>query len=170
MDSTALSHKVAAFFKEEARRSIPDSCESAGFVAGVVISRVRRLWNGSHPGPRASKQRRFDQELSELLQAKFRDMDDTAFPATALDILSAELFKLLACALTSNRTPNEVVDGLRDDAEMRSEVISLILSESAEPAYQEQQRVFLQRLLSGDRDLRILLGRQTERTLFPHQV
>ena len=170
MDSTTLSHKLAAFFKEEARSSIADSCEAVGFATGFVISRIHRYWNGSHPVPRVSKQRRFDQELSELLQAKLHDMDDTAFPAMALAMLSAELFKLFACALASNRTPNEIADGLSDDAEMRSEVISLILSEGGAPAYQEEQRVFLQRLLSGDHDLRILLSRQTERTVFPHRV
>ena len=167
MASTTLFDKAATFLRQEVRESLIDLCGEAGYASGVLITRTRRYWSELLPTGQTPEQPAFDLQLSELLRTQLQNSEDIAFPQSTLDALAAELFEFLTCSLASNRTANEIIDGLRDDTDMRSEVVALVLSATGISSYHEEQRAFLERTLSGDDGLRKLLNTQAQKQRFP---
>ena len=97
-------------------------------------------------------------------------MPDVTINSYVFGKLTNEMYKLLACSLAGNRSPDEIIFGLQSDTEMREEVIELLISEIKTNSSLDSQRTFLNRLLSGDDDLRTLLNKQKEKKGFPHNI
>ena len=76
--------------------------------------------------------------------------------ASLLKRTTSEFSRFLTCCLNSNRTPEELLDGLRDDLEMRDEVVGLLVSRIG-ASETTDVRLLLDRMLSGDGDLMRLL-------------
>ena len=53
---------------------------------------------------------------------------------------------------------------------MRNEVVELLLSKINLKTSLDNQQAFLNRILSGDDDLRVLLNKQKEKKGFPHNI
>ncbi|MBF0105682.1 MAG: hypothetical protein HQM16_10190 [Deltaproteobacteria bacterium] len=102
----------------------------------------------------------FEKKLKELLVAKAAKYSELGISGKDLKRLSAEMTQCLLYSLTSRRTPEEIINALRDDLEMRDEVVEMILSRSTGSEATRQTRVFLNILFSGDRDLLSLLNSQ----------
>ena len=113
---------------------------------------------------------KFKQQLTTLLSSKLNEMTDLKITDIASEKMNIEMHRLLACSLASNRTPDEIISGLRSDAEMRSEVVDLLISRIKPKTAINNQRLFLNRVLSGDNDLLALLRKQQEKKGFPHNI
>lgn len=112
----------------------------------------------------------FKEELSKLLRSKLKATDRVEAHSPEFRNLSRELYKLLLCSFASNRTPEEICTGLKDDAEMRAEVIELLIKKSKCKVSRDRKRSFLNRILSGDQNFRTLLIKQKEKEGFPYQI
>ena len=115
-------------------------------------------------------QQNFKQQLHELLASKYKKMPDVTMTCRVFDKLSDEIYKLLSCSMASNRTPNEIIFGLQSDTEMRNEVVELLISGIDSKTSFDHQRTFINKILSGDDDLRVLLNKQKEKKGFPHNI
>ncbi|MCK4823565.1 hypothetical protein KA005_47880 [bacterium] len=112
----------------------------------------------------------FKQQLPELLAPKLKKMPDVTMEPQVFGKLTNEMVKLFSCSLASSRTPDEIILGLQSDAEMRNEVVELLISRIKTNTSLDSQRTFLHRILSGDDDLRALLNKQKEKKGFPHTI
>ena len=113
---------------------------------------------------------KFKQQLTTLLSSKLNEMTDLKITDIASEKMNIEMHKLLTCSLASNRTPDEIISGLRSDAEMRNEVVELLISKIKLKTSLDSQRIFLNRILSGDNDLLALLNKQKDKKGFPHNI
>jgi len=144
------------------------------FELGYTIGRLKRLtvnyWKKLNKTHALSGHQKFKQQLPELLASKLKEMPDVKIPAHIFTELSNEMYKLLACSLASNRTPDEIILGLQADTEMRNEVVALLTSGVNSKTSLDDQRFFLNKILAGDDDLRILLNKQKKKKGFPHNI
>ena len=113
---------------------------------------------------------KFKQQIPEFLAYKLNQMSDVTMNGNVFDKLTSEMYKFLSCSLASNRTPDEIIFGLQSDTEMREEVIDLLISKIELKTSLDNQRIFLDRILSGDEDLRALLNKQKEKKGFPRNI
>jgi len=143
---------------------------SLGWVVGYIQASAVNGWSQAKDAFRSPRNQKFSQELEKLLALKLKTMSDLTLPDKVFEKLVSELYKLLLCSLASNRTPDEVVDGLQNDIEMRAEVVEFMLSQTGTDPSCKNQRVFLDGVLSGDADLRALLNKQMEKKGFPYNI
>ena len=139
---------------------------------GLVLSE-KKCWKNLHsflPPLPEEKEDKFEQELTQLLALKRQGMLDLEVPDNEFDELTIRMGRLFLTSLASNRTPDEIIEGLQEDAEMREEVIELLLSETNVPVSYQAQRAFLLKLLSGDEDFKSLLNKQTSKKGFPYNL
>lgn len=132
-----------------------------------LANKVRIKFNKVYVSP---PHQEFKQQLPELLASKLKKMSDVTIKPHVFDKLTTEMVKLFSCSLASNRTPEEIILGLQSDTEMRNEVVELLISRIKTKTSLDSQRTFLQRILSGDDDLRVLLNKQKEKKGFPHTI
>jgi len=132
-----------------------------------LAHKVRTQFNhvSVSPPPKA-----FKQQLLGLLADKCNKMPDVTMTPKVFDELTNEMMSLLSCSLAANRTPDEIILGLQSDPDMRNEVVDLVLSRVKTKTSLDSQRIFLNRILSGDDDLRALLNKQKEKKGFPHTI
>jgi len=158
--------KCKYFINDEIQRN----SYSLGWVVGYIQVSAVNGWSQAKGAFRFPRNQKFSQELEKLLALKLKKMSDLTLPDKVFEKLASELYKLLLCSLASNRTPDEVIDGLQNDIEMRAEVVELMLSQTGtDPSYKDQ-RVFLDGVLSGDADLRALLNKQMKKKGFPYNI
>jgi len=167
MGSISTFDQVTTFLGSHARECVSDISWGTGYASGTLKNRALGLWDKVRQIRQPREKRSFKDELAEVLLAKQQAMGDITFPLATLDAITRELFKILACSLASERTPNEIIDGLRDDAEMRGELKNLVVSATGLGYYQEQL-IFLDRILSGDPELRELLNKQKTKKRFSY--
>ena len=137
-----------------------------GYIDNLA-NKVRIKFNKVHVSPPHQK---FKRQLSEFLVSKVKKMPDVTMKPHVFDKLTNEMVKLFSCSLASNRTPDEIILGLKSDIEMRNEVVELLISRINMKTSLENQRTFLHMILSGDDDLRALLNMQKEKKGFPHNI
>ena len=113
---------------------------------------------------------KFKEELRNLLEMKLKKKRSLKVPAYVFPRMCKELHDLLLCSLASERSPDEIVAGLRSDAEMRAEVVELLVSKVGSRASVRYQRNFFDKMLSGDSDLKKLLNAQKEKKGFPYDI
>ena len=142
----------------------------SGYVVGCLNTSATDYWEKFKKTYFPANPQKFKQQLSELLVSKLNQMPDVTMDRLIFDKLTNEMYKLLSCSLSSNRTPEEIISALQSDAEMREEVVSLLLSKIDSPSSLDSQRMFLTRILSGDEDLRVLLDKQKENKQFPRDI
>lgn len=151
-----------------------EDTKSCSFELGYTIGELNNLavnyWEKFKKAYFRPNQQKFKQQLPELLVSKLNQMPDVTMDRLIFDKLTNEMYKLLSCSLAGNRSPNEIISGLQSDTEMRNEVVELLVSEIKSNSSLGSQRTFLNRLLSGDDDLRILLNKQKEKKGFPHNI
>lgn len=147
---------------------------SCSFELGYTIGELNNLavnyWEKFKKAYFPPDQQKFKQQLPELLVSKLNQMPDVTINSHVFEKLTNEMYKLLSCSLAGNRSPNEIIFGLQSDTEMRNEVVELLVSEIKSNSSLGSQRTFLNRLLSGDDELRILLNKQKEKKGFPHNI
>jgi len=135
---------------------------SCSFELGYTIGELNNLavnyWEKFKKAYFPTDQQKFKQQLPELLVSKLNQMPDVTINSHVFEKLTNEMYKLLSCSLAGNRSPNEIIFGLQSDTEMRNEVVELLVSEIKSNSSLGSQRTFLNRLLSGDDELRILLN------------
>lgn len=132
-----------------------------------LANKVRIQFNKIYVSP---PNQEFKKQLPELLTSKLKKMPDVTIMPRTFDRLTNEMTKLFSCSLASNRTPDEIIFGLKSDIEMRNEVVELLISRIKTKKSLDSQRIFLQRILSGDNDLQALLNQQKEKKGFPHNI
>ena len=141
------------------------------FEWAYTVGRINRFaansWNVLKKAYLPREPKPFKQELPALLAAKLSEMPDVTIDSRAFSKLAEELYKLLACSLASNRTPDEIISGLQADAEMRDEVVKMLIKSRRTL---KGQKAFLNAILSGDEDLRALLNAQQTKPGFPHNI
>jgi len=151
-----------------------EDTKSCSFELGYTIGELNNLavnyWGKFKKAYFPSDQQKFKQQLPELLVSKLNQMPDVTMDSHVFDKLTNEMYKLLSCSLAGNRSPDEIVFGLQSDTEMRNEVVELLVSEIKLNSSLGSQRTFLNRILSGDEDLRALLNKQKEKKGFPHNI
>jgi hypothetical protein len=141
-----------------------------GFTIAYIDSLAAKAWrkiNNVHVLPPHQK---FKSQLPELLASKLKKMPDVTIKPHAFDKLTNEMVKLFSCSLAGNRTPDEIILALKSDIEMRNEVVELLIAAVKTKNSIDGQRIFLQRILSGDDDLRALLNKQKKKKGFPHNI
>lgn len=147
---------------------------SCSFELGYTIGELNNLavnyWEKFKKAYFPTDQQKFKQQLPELLVSKLNQMPDVTINSHVFEKLTNEMYKLLSCSLAGNRSPDEIIFGLQSDTEMRNEVVELLVSEIKSNSSLGSQRTFLNRLLSGDDELRILLNKQKEKKGFPHNI
>jgi len=147
---------------------------SCSFELGCTIGELNNLavnyWEKFKKAYFPTDQQKFKQQLPELLVSKLNQMPDVTINSHVFEKLTNEMYKLLSCSLAGNRSPDEIIFGLQSDTEMRNEVVELLVSEIKSNSSLGSQRTFLNRLLSGDDELRILLNKQKEKKGFPHNI
>ena len=153
---------------------IREDTKSCLFELGYAIGELNNLavnyWEKFKKAYFPPNNQKFKQKLPELLAFKLSQMSDVTMNGNVFDKLTSEMYKFLSCSLASNRTPDEIIFGLQSDTEMREEVVELLVSKIELKTYLNDQRIFLNRLLSGDEDLRALLNKQKEKKGFPHNI
>ena len=159
--------KVKQLVAREVEENITDFCWTAGYFYSALRGLTRIWWHQSKTPIPPIREFRFSEELHTVLYQKLDRMQDIELSPPMFDRLSEELSNLFKCSFASVRTPDEIIEELREDSEMRAEVVEMVLSETGETSNRRDQRLFLQRMLSGDEDLRVLLNRQTEKKGFP---
>ena len=151
-----------------------EDTKSCSFELGYTIGELNNLavnyWEKFKKAYFPANPQKFKQQLPELLVSKLNQMPDVTINSHVFEKLTNEMYKLLSCSLASNRTPDEIIFGLQSDTEMRNEVVELLISEIKSNSSLGSQRTFLNRLLSGDDDLRTLLNKQKEKKGFPHNI
>ena len=147
---------------------------SCSFELGYTIGQLNNLavnsWEKFKKTYFPPNPQKFKQQLPELLASKVSQMSDVTMNGNVFDKLTSEMYKFLSCSLASNRTPDEIIFGLQSDSEMREEVVDLLISKIESKTSLDNQRIFLDRILSGDEDLRALLNKQKEKKGFPHNI
>ena len=151
-----------------------EDTKSCSFELGYTIGELNNLavnyWEKFKKAYFPANPQKFKQQLPELLASKLNQMPDITMDSLIFDKLTNEMYKLLSCSLASNRSPDEIIFGLQSDTEMREEVVELLVSKIKSNSSLDNQRTFLNRLLSGDDDLRTLLNKQKEKKGFPHNI
>ena len=151
-----------------------EDTKSCSFELGYTIGELNNLavnyWEKFKKAYFRPDQQKFKQQLPELLASKLNQMPDITMDSLIFDKLTNEMYKLLSCSLAGNRSPDEIIFGLQSDTEMRNEVVELLISKIKSNSSLDNQRTFLNRLLSGDDDLRTLLNKQKEKKGFPHNI
>ncbi|MFC1676648.1 hypothetical protein ACFL3G_06250 [Planctomycetota bacterium] len=147
---------------------------SCSFELGYTIGQLNNLainyWGKFKKAYFPANPQKFNQQLPELLASKLNQMPDVTMDNQVFDKLTSEMYKFLSCSLASNRSPDEIILGLQSDTEMREEVVDLLISKIELKTSLDNQRIFLDRILSGDEDLRALLNKQKEKKGFPHNI
>jgi hypothetical protein len=141
-----------------------------GYAIAFVDSLAGKVWRKVNNVQVLPPRQKFKKQLPELLASKLKKMPDVTIEPHVFDKLTNEMVKLFSCSLASNRTPDEIILGLQSDIEMRNEVVELLIAAVKTKNSIDGQRVFLQRILSGDDDLRDLLNKQKEKKGFPHNI
>ena len=151
-----------------------EDTKSCSFELGYTIGELNNLavnyWEKFKKAYFPANPQKFKQQLPELLASKLNQMPDVTINSHVFDKLTNEMYKLLSCSLAGNRSPDEIIFGLQSDTEMRNEVVELLVSKIKSNSSLDNQRTFLNRLLSGDDDLRTLLNKQKEKKGFPHNI
>ena len=141
-----------------------------GYTAGRLNTSATDYWGKFKKTYFSANPQKFKQQLPELLASKLNQMPDITMDSLIFDKLTNEMYKLLSCSLAGNRSPDEIIFGLQSDTDMREEVVELLVSEIKSNSSLGSQRTFLNRLLSGDEDLRALLNKQKKKKGFPHNI
>jgi len=141
-----------------------------GYVVGRLNTSATDYWAKFEKAYFRPDNQKLKQQLPELLASKLNQMPDVTINSHVFDKLTNEIYKLLSCSLAGNRSPDEIIFGLQSDTDMREEVVELLVSEIKSNSSLDSQRTFLNRLLSGDDDLRALLNQQKEKKGFPHNI
>ena len=141
-----------------------------GYVVGCLNTSATDYWEKFKKTYFPANPQKFKQQISELLVSKLNQMPDVTMDNHVFDKLTSEMYKFLSCSLASNRSPDEIILGLQSDTEMREEVVDLLISKIELKTSLDNQRIFLDRILSGDEDLRALLNKQKEKKGFPHNI
>ena len=151
-----------------------EDTKSCSFELGYTIGELNNLavnyWEKFKKAYFRPDQQKFKQQLPELLASKLNQMPDVTINSHVFDKLTNEMYKLLSCSLAGNRSPDEIIFGLQSDTEMRNEVVELLISKIKSNSSLDNQRTFLNIILSGDEDLRALLNKQKEKKGFPHNI
>jgi len=162
------------FMLDKWKYYIWEDTKSCSFELGYTIGELNNLavnyWEKFKKAYFRPNPQKFKQQLPELLVSKLNQMPDVTINSHVFEKLTNEMYKLLSCSLAGNRSPNEIIFGLQSDTEMRNEVVELLVSEIKSNSSLGSQRTFLNRLLSGDDELRILLNKQKEKKGFPHNI
>jgi len=162
------------FMLDKWKYYIWEDTKSCSFELGYTIGELNNLavnyWEKFKKAYFRPNPQKFKQQLPELLVSKLNQMPDVTINSHVFEKLTNEIYKLLSCSLAGNRSPNEIIFGLQSDTEMRNEVVELLVSEIKSNSSLGSQRTFLNRLLSGDDELRILLNKQKEKKGFPHNI
>ena len=147
---------------------------SCSFELGCAVGQLNNLainyWGKFKKAYFPANPQKFNQQLPELLASKLNQMPDVTMDNHVFDKLTSEMYKFLLCSLASNRSSDEIILGLQSDTEMREEVVGLLISKIELKTSLDNQRIFLDRILSGDEDLRALLNKQKEKKGFPHNI
>ena len=143
-----------------------------GYAIGQLNNLAVNYWGKFKKAYFLPRPQKFKQQLSEILASKLNQMPDVTMNSLIFDKLTNEMYKLLSCSLASNRSPDEIIFGLQSDTEMRNEVVELLISKIELITSLDNQRTYLDRILSGDgdEDLRVLLNKQKEKKGFPHNI
>ena len=166
-------------WKEYLKQDVIGSSYELGCIIGLIYDRAIVYWgiikksdkfSIAFPSKKQDQKKTFEEELEELLICKKDEMPDVKISDKIFKKLSNELYKLLSCSLVSNRTPDEIVTGLKDDITMRKEVVDLVINETKAEVSCNEQRVFLDRIFSGDNDLKVLLNKQLSKKGFPYNI
>ena len=160
------SNKFKDFLKEDSLRSAHELGRTIGDINNLTLYCWKRFIAVSPPRAPLT----FKDELKALIKSKIKEMPYLDMDGKLLNKLNNELHALLQCSLASQRTPDEIVDGLKSDFEMRNEVIELILSRVKLRTSKSNQRVLLENILSGDRHFRKTLNRQRTKKGFPFNI
>ena len=112
----------------------------------------------------------FKGEIDALLRASLKKSDTCRLSEQDYLRLLNEFHKLLTCSLASNRTPEEIYSGLKDDKEMREEVIEMLIKRMKLKTAREKQKILLDNILSGESDFGALLIRQKRKKGFPYNI
>ena len=152
-----MPNNIVPLVATEAKRALYDYCWEAGHLCSYLKALAEDAAVRLRSLRRTPPEKEFRDALGELLRQKLDQMEDVLLEATMLRRIAHEVRQFFRCCLASNRTPDELIDGLRDDSDMREEVVNLLLSRIGPPAA-EPERLFLHRMLSGDDDLRALLA------------
>ena len=164
-------------WKEYIKQDAINGTHEFVWIIGFMYDSVTAYWENiskksskNVPSKMQNTKKRFKQELGELLICKKDTMQDIEITDEVFDRLNNELYKLLSCSLTSKRTADEIATGLQDDISMRNEVVDMVVNETKTEVSCNQQRLFLNRMLSGDNDLRVLLNKQQNKEGFPYII
>ena len=162
----SLSKKWKVYLKEDAVKSSYDLGSTFAYLKQGALFCRKRVDAFLSPPDRTT----FKDELNGLLRSRLSQTNDLDIQRSDYRRLLNELHKLFLCLLASNRTPEEIFHGLKDDFEMRNEVIEMLIKRSRVKASRQTQRSFLNWLLSGDERFGALLVKQKEKAGFPYTI
>ncbi|MFC1734941.1 hypothetical protein ACFL1X_02420 [Candidatus Hydrogenedentota bacterium] len=149
----------------EMKQSVYD----VSWMSGYLAAHARKyfddgIWNVNAVAPVCPPEN-FRDGMTRLLREKLDRMKDLTLDADLLKRITEEFLRFFTCCLNSNRTPEELIDGLRNDREMRDEVVEMLISRVGSSEAPDE-RLFLERILSGDDDmLRLLIDTRGDVTV-----
>ena len=162
--------KWSEFLKKDAL----ECAYELGATGAYLKVRILEYWDKTQPVLfpflQDNEKPRFKKELRDLLGAKYKKKSYLKIPAYVFSKLCKEMYDLLLCSVASERSPDEIIDGLRSDLEMRREVVDLLISKVNSKTSVKAQRMFLDGIFSGDKDLKRLLNEQKAKKGFPYDI
>ena len=111
----------------ELTKCVYDYCWMSGYLSSRLNVYLRGQMKPAPPKKKVSPKENFDEELGNVLRDRLDHMNEVFLDDKTLKSITNEFRQFLACSLTANRTSDEVIDGLRDDLEMREEVVDFLL-------------------------------------------
>jgi hypothetical protein len=160
-------------WKEYLKKDLFDGSYELGVTVSDIKTRAVNGWAELKKVIRditEEKALKFKDELFLLLDLKLKEMMPLKISEAVFGKMRVELCNLLLCSLASERTPDEIIDGLADDPEMRKEVVSLLVNKVKRKKYLDNQHKYFDEILSGDDDLRRVLNAQTKKKDFPYNI
>ncbi len=130
-----------------------------GLIIGKIKSSADKILDTGHAPEARKPEAGLDDEIKDHLTERSLSLIDKKLSKSDHEKISKQLFELLRCSLASERTPDEIFEGLRDDAEMRSEVVEMLINEASASLSKKKQRALLDGIFSGDEELRTMLKR-----------
>ncbi len=139
-----------------------------GMIVGKIKKSVGNIFDTDIP--KEPVEAKFVDEVNKYLSSKVSAFEGVKLSKGDFDKLSKEVFELLRCSLASNRTPEEIFEGLRDDPEMRAEVLEMLIGRTKVGLSVRKQNDLLEDIFSGDEELRVLLNKQKLKKEFPVNI
>ncbi|MBF0252952.1 MAG: hypothetical protein HQL29_03965 [Candidatus Omnitrophica bacterium] len=150
---------MARKWKEYLRNDLKNGMFETGILVRDLQTKVREF-SGRNKINKEAEKTKLSDEVKSYITIKSVEFLKKPLNKKDLEKISKEVFELIRCSLASDRTPDEIYEGLKDDPEMREEVIAMLIKGAEAGITEKKQKVLLEGIFSGDEDLKVLLNKK----------